>query len=113
MAFQMNYTNVKGANYPQSYWRIGSYQMDRTGEKARVRFDCYFDEAARENNIQINILEFKTYMIEGADFVSVFETSGDIRQATYDYAKACIEGPIPPEGDPDMRVSFFDTATNV
>jgi len=113
MAFQMNYTNLKQSNYPESYWRLGWYQLDRTSNNGRIRFDCYFNFSARENNVENNVLESKNYLITGDDFVVVFETSEDMHEAMYEYAKNCKEGAPPPEGEEDTRVSFFETATDV
>jgi hypothetical protein len=113
MAFQMNYTNVRGANYPQSYWRLGWYQADRNSRQARVRFDCYFNQAARETSAETNVLEHKNYLITGDDFSAVFEAEGDVREAMYGYALSYLDGPEPEEGEPDTRVSFFAAAAVV
>ncbi len=113
MAFQMNYTSVRGANYPQSYWRLGWYQADRNTKQARVRFDCYFNYAARGASAESNVLEYKNYLITGDNFTVVFEAEGDIREAMYDYVVTCPDGPAPEEGEPDTRESFFATAVVV
>jgi hypothetical protein len=108
MAFEMNYTNGKGANYPQSYWRIGWFQTDRNGQRARTRLDCYFNEAAREANVEGNVLENRFYDINADDFTTVFETTNDIRQAIYDYVKDYTD--MPSVEDENMLVSFFAAA---
>lgn len=113
MAFQMNYTNNKNANYPASYWRLGWFQIDRSSRHGKIRFDCYFDAAARQNDEEFNILESKNYLVTGEAFTAAFEVGTDFRQAMYDFAYAHKEGPLPEEGQPDTRVSFFATATIV
>lgn len=109
MAFEMNYTNGKGAHYPSSYWRIGWFNTDRNGKRARVRIDCYFNEAARDANVEGNVLENKFYEIADTDFTAVFETAEDVREAIYDYAKNCADTP----GEGDTLVSFFANAVDI
>lgn len=106
----MNYTNGKNANYPESYWRLGWYQIDRSNRMANVRFDCYFNHAARTASPEANVLECKHYKISGDDFSGVFETESDVRESVYEYAQNCVEGTPPDIGEPDTRVSFFATA---
>ena len=113
MAFQMHYTTFQEAEYPQSYWRLGWYQQDRNGAHARVRFDCYYDQNARESNSEKNVLESKNYLITGDDFTAIFDSEADVCAALYSYAKNCPEGPPPAVGEEDTRVSFFETSIDV
>ena len=100
MAFLMNYTNGKGANYPESYWRLGWLQLDRSAKIGNVRFDCYFNSAAREADAQGNVLECKHYTITEANYDDVFESASDPREACYDFAQTFAD-------------DFFAAATNV
>lgn len=111
MALQMDYINGKGAHYPESYWRVGWYQTDRNCRLARVRLDCYFDEAAREANVESNVLEPRIYEISGDNFTTVFETNEDICEAIYIYVKALAD--TPSAEDENILVSFFATAVDV
>ena len=117
MAWQMSFTCDNGMTAPAAYWIPVQVNLNKVQQTGQITFLGYSSMGAR--NALMAPIAGKQYTVMSADYAKFFQAS-DIQPAgvdhlkqAYAYALTQLEGPLPPNGQPDTRTSFFATATEV
>lgn len=117
MAFQLNFTDEYGVNYPASYWHCVQTNLSKADLSGRLTFYGFQDAANKGKRI----IGQKNYTILAADYNTYFSATAvdplnvnHISQA-YVYASATLDvdsGQKDDDGKPVMA-SFFNGSTEV
>ena len=131
MAKQVNYTHPNGTEYPESYWRITSLDVDVPNRIAKFTFTGYKDASARE--VGKSPIDSRLVIITNEDFDSRFQEvtlkEKNPQEIGYEYCslykdvptKETVTMTIPNENgedveitqEIDVNVSFFKDALDV
>jgi hypothetical protein len=115
MAFQKDFTDMYGENYPESYWRCAQCNICKENKEGLITFLGYPDAAHKGGRV----VGQKEYVVGEAMYDSYLAPSELNPEGVnpflmaYTIAEQTLDGPAPEEGAEDTRVSFFAGALTV
>lgn len=117
MAFEKNFTDQYGENYPASYWRVVECNLQKEAQSGQIVFNGYSDK----NNAGKRIIGQKAYAVT-ADLYTQYFLPALIQPVGVDHIKQCyalsmavlnIDTDTKDAQDKEIMVSFFNGATDI
>lgn len=108
MAFQMEFTDEFGENYPASYWRVVQCNICRAEERGTVIFHGYASAAS----VGKRVIGQKAYFVDNAFYQQYFEVEVLDPEGSNPYRSAYLMAQQVKDVDvvDGVAISFFEDA---
>jgi hypothetical protein len=108
------FTSPDGAVRPQAFWCLSQFSLDVEAKRLSIVYIAYHTKEDYDAGRAAIRDATQPYLFEGAAFDALVAANPDfvatLLQRTWAVALETPDGPLPAEGQPDTRVSFFHSA---